>query len=169
MVRHIFDRYFCFPNRPKSARLKGFLRFFAFVRCEHRLCSQMRHAINCATPGLLIFCKISDFEFLYFNFHVLNEDENVRTFRRAQLRTADQYTHHNLRNVLMTIEKNPTSKKKIKHDGTGRYPKKHAFACFFLANDSNFDRNPLRGCNYGFGGVHFLILGVHFSMLGGAV
>ena len=27
-----------------------------------------------------------------------------------------------------------------------------------MANDSNFDRNPLRGCNYGFGGA-FLILG----------
>ena len=26
---------------------------------------------------------------------------------------------------------------------------------FALANDSNFDRNPLRGCNYGLEGVHF--------------
>ena len=26
---------------------------------------------------------------------------------------------------------------------------------FILANDSNFDRNPLRGCNYGLEGVHF--------------
>ena len=26
---------------------------------------------------------------------------------------------------------------------------------FVLANDSNFDRNPLRGCNYGLEGVHF--------------
>ena len=25
----------------------------------------------------------------------------------------------------------------------------------FVANDSNFDRNPLRGCNYGLEGVHF--------------
>ena len=24
-----------------------------------------------------------------------------------------------------------------------------------MANDSNFDRNPLRGCNYGLEGVHF--------------
>ena len=24
-----------------------------------------------------------------------------------------------------------------------------------LANDSNFDRNPLRGCKYGLEGVHF--------------
>ena len=29
---------------------------------------------------------------------------------------------------------------------------------FFLANDSNFDRNPLRGCNYGLEGGAFLIL-----------
>ena len=26
---------------------------------------------------------------------------------------------------------------------------------FVLANDSNFDRNPLRGYNYGLEGVHF--------------
>ena len=30
---------------------------------------------------------------------------------------------------------------------------------FVLANDSNFDRNPLRGCNYGLEGVHFSMLG----------
>ena len=30
---------------------------------------------------------------------------------------------------------------------------------FALANDSNFDRNPLRGCNYGLEGNAFLILG----------
>ena len=29
----------------------------------------------------------------------------------------------------------------------------------FVANDSNFDRNPLRGCNYGLEGGAFLILG----------
>ena len=28
----------------------------------------------------------------------------------------------------------------------------------FVANDSNFDRNPLRGCNYGLEGGAFLIL-----------
>ena len=38
-----------------------------------------------------------------------------------------------------------------------------------MANDSNFDRNPLRGCNYGLEGGAFLILGGAFSMLGGAV
>ena len=42
-------------------------------------------------------------------------------------------------------------------------------SAFFLANDSNFDRNPLRGCNYGLEGGAFLILGGAFSMLGGAV
>ena len=38
-----------------------------------------------------------------------------------------------------------------------------------MANDSNFDRNPLRGCNYGLEGGAFLILGGAVSMLGGAV
>lgn len=28
-----------------------------------------------------------------------------------------------------------------------------------MANDSNFDRNPLGGCNYGLEGGAFLILG----------
>lgn len=41
--------------------------------------------------------------------------------------------------------------------------------CSDVANDSNFDRNPLRGCNYGLEGGAFLILGGAFSMLGGAV
>ncbi len=27
MVKHTFDRFFYFPNRPKSARLQGFRRF----------------------------------------------------------------------------------------------------------------------------------------------
>lgn len=43
-----------------------------------------------------------------------------------------------------------------------------------MANDSNFDRNPLRGCNYGLEGGAFLILGgcnhgfrgVHYSTRG---
>ena len=39
----------------------------------------------------------------------------------------------------------------------------------FLANDSNFDRNPLRGCNYGLEGGAFLILGGAVLHLGGAV
>lgn len=43
------------------------------------------------------------------------------------------------------------------------------YVLFVLANDSNFDRNPLRGCNYGLEGGAFLILGGAFSMLGGAV
>ena len=41
--------------------------------------------------------------------------------------------------------------------------------CLFLANDSNFDRNPLRGCNYGLEGGAFLILGGATTALGGAV
>ena len=38
-----------------------------------------------------------------------------------------------------------------------------------MANDSNFDRNPLRGCNYGLEGGAFLILGGAVLHLGGAV
>ena len=40
-------------------------------------------------PGLLIFARYRILNSYISNFHVLNEDENVRTFRRAQLRTAD--------------------------------------------------------------------------------
>lgn len=39
----------------------------------------------------------------------------------------------------------------------------------FLANNSNFDRNPLRGCNYGLEGGAFLILGGATTALGGAL
>lgn len=35
-----------------------------------------------------------------------------------------------------------------------------------LANDSNFDRNPLGGCNYGLEGGAFLILGGKFFAKG---
>ena len=35
----------------------------------------------------------------------------------------------------------------------------YLFCCPHMANDSNFDRNPLRGCNYGLEGGAFLILG----------
>ena len=38
-----------------------------------------------------------------------------------------------------------------------------------MANDSNFDRNPLRGCNYGLEGGAFLILGGATTALGGAL
>ena len=35
-----------------------------------------------------------------------------------------------------------------------------------MANDSNFDRNPLRGCNYGVGGGIFDFRGVQFFAKG---
>ena len=38
-----------------------------------------------------------------------------------------------------------------------------------MANDSNFDRHPLRGCNYGLEGGAFLILGGATTALGGAL
>lgn len=38
-----------------------------------------------------------------------------------------------------------------------------------MANDSNFDRNPSRGCNYGLEGGAFLILGGATTALGGAL
>ena len=39
-----------------------------------------------------------------------------------------------------------------------------------MANGSNFDRNPLRGCNYGLEGGAFLILGGGATTaLGGAL
>lgn len=60
-----------------------------------------------------------------------------------------------------------------------RLPKKEKGLLFFLnqkqlialglANDSNFDRNPLRGCNYGLEGGAFLILGGATTALGGAL
>ena len=39
----------------------------------------------------------------------------------------------------------------------------------FLANDSNFDRNPLRGCNYGSEGGAVPDLGGATTALGGAL
>ena len=134
VVKHIFDCFFSFSEPPEIRTVEGFSTVFAFVRCEHRLCSQtsratncatprwvkifnfsvksvsgqicgqkffaethggekartregngdfasfrrsaceaasasqMRRAINCATPRFIDFCKISDFEFLYFEF-----------------------------------------------------------------------------------------------------
>lgn len=38
-----------------------------------------------------------------------------------------------------------------------------------LAKNRNFDRNPLRGCNYGLEGGAFLILGGATTALGGAL
>ena len=42
-------------------------------------------------------------------------------------------------------------------------------ACNNLAKNRNFDRNPLRGCNYGLEGGAFLILGGAATALGGAL
>ena len=42
------------------------------------------------------------------------------------------------------------------------------YALFFIVNDSNFDRNPLRGCNYGLEGVHFDFKWGATTALGGA-
>ncbi|EDR99743.1 hypothetical protein EUBSIR_02355 [[Eubacterium] siraeum DSM 15702] len=50
MVRHGFDRCFLFSKLPEIRTVEGLSAIFAFVRCEDRLCSQMRRAINCATP-----------------------------------------------------------------------------------------------------------------------
>ena len=62
-------------------------------------------------------------------------------------------------------------KEKQHHRSIGRRLRRRmtSWCCFDVANDSNFDRNPLRGCNYGLEGGAFLILGGAFSMLGGAV
>lgn len=38
-----------------------------------------------------------------------------------------------------------------------------------MAKNRNFDRNPLRGCNYGLEGGAFLILGGATTALGGAL
>lgn len=53
MVKHIFDRYFLFSKPPEIRTVKGLSAVFAFVRCEHRLCSQTTRATNCATPGYI--------------------------------------------------------------------------------------------------------------------
>ena len=45
----------------------------------------------------------------------------------------------------------------------------HLYCCPFMANDSNFDRNPLRGCNYGSEGGAVPDLGGATTALGGAL
>ncbi len=44
MVKHIFDRFFSFSEPPEIRTVEGFSAVFAFVRCEHRLCSQTTRA-----------------------------------------------------------------------------------------------------------------------------
>ena len=50
VVKHIFDCFFSFSEPPKIRTVEGFSAAFAFVRCEHRLCSQTKRATICATP-----------------------------------------------------------------------------------------------------------------------
>ena len=61
MVRHGFDRYFLFSKPPEIRTVEGFSAAFAFVRCEHRLCSQSRRATNCATPRFYYIFYLVDF------------------------------------------------------------------------------------------------------------
>ncbi len=56
MVKHIFDRLLSFPEPPEIRTVEGFSAVFAFVRCEHRLCSQTRRDTNFAIPGYSLFC-----------------------------------------------------------------------------------------------------------------
>ena len=50
VVKHSFDCFFSFSEPPEIRTVEGFSAVFAFVRCEHRLCSQSRRATTCATP-----------------------------------------------------------------------------------------------------------------------
>ena len=56
MVKHIFDCFFSFSEPPEIRTVEGFSAVFAFVRCEHRLCSQTRRDTNFAIPGYSFFC-----------------------------------------------------------------------------------------------------------------
>ena len=51
MVKHSFDCLFSFAEPPEIRTVEGFSAVFAFVRCEHRLCSRT----TCATPGYIRF------------------------------------------------------------------------------------------------------------------
>ena len=59
MVRHGFDRYFLFSKPPKNRTVKGLSAVGTDKRQKCRLCSQMRRAINCATPGCIILFYIA--------------------------------------------------------------------------------------------------------------
>ena len=58
MVKHIFDRFFSFSEPPEIRTVEGFSAVFAFVRCEHRLCSQTRRDTNFAIPGYSVSAMI---------------------------------------------------------------------------------------------------------------
>ncbi len=135
VVKHIFDRFFSFSEPPEIRTVEGFSAVFAFVRCEHRLCSQMRRAINCATPRFTDFCKISDFaldRIPIFRIPIFRTRRRRYVFFSVRSRARRiQHTLHNLRNVQMVIEK-IRLRRKIKHAGAGRYPKKARFRVLFL-------------------------------------
>ena len=63
MVKHSFDCLFSFSEPPEIRTVEGFSAVFAFVRCEHRLCSQTTRA----TPGFILITKL-----LYKNRFVLS-------------------------------------------------------------------------------------------------
>lgn len=54
VVKHIFDCFFSFSEPPEIRTVEGFSAVFAFVRCEHRLCSQIKRDTNFAIPGYLL-------------------------------------------------------------------------------------------------------------------
>ena len=59
MVKHIFDCFFSFSEPPEIRTVEGFSAVFAFVRCEHRLCTQIKRDTNFATPGYSVPAIIS--------------------------------------------------------------------------------------------------------------
>ena len=59
VVKHIFDCFFSFSEPPEIRTVERLSAVFAFVRCEHRLCSQPTRAPSCATPGFIKFLVIS--------------------------------------------------------------------------------------------------------------
>lgn len=59
MVKHSFDCFFSFSEPPEICTVEGFSAVFAFVQCEHRLCSQTTRATSCATPGFIILFYIT--------------------------------------------------------------------------------------------------------------
>ena len=58
MVKHSFDCLLSFSETPEIRTVEGFSAVFAFVRCEHRLCSQTRRDTNFAIPGYSISAMI---------------------------------------------------------------------------------------------------------------
>ena len=84
-----------FLPKHMAAEKRGHARETEILRAFGGRLTRRSHAPKCGAlstalhPGLLIFARYRILNSYISNFHVLNEDENVRTFRRAQLRTAD--------------------------------------------------------------------------------